>query len=163
MAIDYLYRANLKDMSNIQNRKEYYTRSNLIKRCTNPNDKDYHNYGGRGIMVCDSWIKSFSQFLQDVGNAPGKEYTIDRINNDGHYEPGNVRWITRKEQSKNRRNTILITYLGQTKRLQEWCDELGIRYGLVATRLIKLKWDPIKALTTPSDPVYNPRKNKLSN
>lgn len=161
MAIDYLYCANIKDMRNIKNSKEYYTRYNIIERCSRPNHKDYHNYGGRGIKICDSWRRSFKQFLQDVGEAPGKEYTIDRIDNDGNYEPGNVRWVTRKEQSINRRNTIFITYLDQTKRLQEWCEELGIRYGLVVMRISKLKWDPVRALITPSDPLYNPRKNKL--
>jgi hypothetical protein len=76
----------------------------MKQRCLYPNHNRYHLYGGRGIKVCKRWLKNFKNFLADVGRAPGPEYSIDRINNDGNYEPGNVRWATKFEQARNRRN-----------------------------------------------------------
>jgi hypothetical protein len=75
----------------------------MKQRCLNQNNKRYEDYGGRGISVCDRWLHSFENFLADVGRKPGLGYSIDRINNDGNYEPGNCRWATKLEQSRNRR------------------------------------------------------------
>lgn len=82
---------------------EFRTWQGLIQRCTNPNARAWANYGGRGIRVCDAWLKSFEAFLADVGTRPDSSLTLDRIDNDGHYEPGNVRWATKLEQTRNRR------------------------------------------------------------
>jgi hypothetical protein len=73
----------------------------IKQRCLNPRYPDWHNYGGRGITVCERWADSFEAFYADVGDPPGPDLSIDRINNDGNYEPGNVRWATRSEQNKN--------------------------------------------------------------
>jgi hypothetical protein len=75
----------------------------MIRRCENPNDQAYPRYGGRGITVCPEWRADFAAFLRDVGRRPNPELSIDRIDNDRGYEPGNVRWATAKQQANNRR------------------------------------------------------------
>lgn len=85
---------------------EYYVWSAMIQRCHNPKTTGYHNYGGRGISVCPEWRGSFLKFFNSVGARPSNKHSIDRINNDGNYEPGNVRWATRREQNLNTRRTI---------------------------------------------------------
>jgi hypothetical protein len=77
----------------------------MVSRCSDKRNKDYVNYGGRGIGVCRRWRESFDAFISDVGVRKSKEFTLDRIDNDGDYEPGNTRWVTRWVQSRNRRNT----------------------------------------------------------
>lgn len=84
---------------------EYYTWSAMIQRCTNPKTTGYHNYGGRGISVCQEWKDSFMAFFKHMGNRPTPQHSIDRINNDGNYEPQNVQWATRREQNLNTRRS----------------------------------------------------------
>ena len=85
---------------------EYKTWSTMIQRCTNPNRKDYHYYGGRGITICERWLNSFEAFFTDMGERP-KDMTLDRVDSDSNYEPGNCRWSTPKEQVQNRRKPNL--------------------------------------------------------
>jgi hypothetical protein len=82
---------------------EYRVWCGMKQRCFNPNDTSYRNYGGRGITVCDQWRCSFDVFLADMGRRPGVHYSIDRIDNDGNYEPGNCRWVLPFQQAENKR------------------------------------------------------------
>ena len=83
---------------------EYFAWEDMIKRCENPKTHNFYLYGGRGIRVCEEWRNSFVAFLAYIGFKSNSKLTLDRINNDGNYEPGNVRWATRSQQNINRRS-----------------------------------------------------------
>jgi hypothetical protein len=120
----------------------------MIQRCTNPGNGNYHYYGGRGIRVCDRWRESFGDFLADIGRAPSPGHTIDRIDNDGDYEPGNCRWATQSQQARNTRANHFVTHRGRTQTVIEWCEETGIKKNCLLTRL-RRGWSAEKALTAP--------------
>lgn len=125
---------------------EYGIWCGMIKRCYSQNHKHFSRYGGRGIKVFPDWIRSFSSFYECLGNRPSKLHTLDRINNDGDYEPGNVRWATGTEQSRNRSSNKLFTYNGETKCLTEWAELFGIRRSCAFSRL-NAGWSFEEAMT----------------
>lgn len=113
---------------------EYEAWIGIKKRCNNPKYHEYHLYGGRGISVCVEWNNSFQSFLSYVGYRPDNNYSIDRINVDGNYEPGNIRWANKGDQNRNRRITIWYTLYGIRHTLKDWARELGIPYTTVYSR-----------------------------
>lgn len=121
----------------------------MKSRCYDKNDKDYPRWGGRGITVCDEWKNSFVQFYKDMGERPSG-HTIDRINNEGNYEPENCRWAIAKTQSNNTRKNYFIEYMGRIQTAKQWAEELGnVEYKTILYRL-RNGWDTHEALTTPS-------------
>jgi hypothetical protein len=107
----------------------------MKRRCRNYGDASYVNYGGRGILVCDRWADDFEAFLADMGHRPSPEHSLDRINNDGNYEPGNCRWATQKDQSNNQRRNRMVEFRGRRMTLQQACEEAGIPHRRVRRRL----------------------------
>lgn len=104
----------------------YQIWSGMITRCTNPNEENWRHYGGRGITVCDRWRK-FENFLEDMG-LPPEGLTLERMHNDGDYEPSNCRWATKREQGWNRRTSRTITWRGATKCAMAWAEQFGVDY-----------------------------------
>jgi hypothetical protein len=109
-------------------------------RCNNPNNPKHYRYGGRGIRVCEQWDRSFADFYTDMGPRPSPKHTIDRINNDGNYEPGNCRWATRTEQANNRRTSRLVSFDGRVQTLAQWARELGVPYGQLSRKMRNGTW-----------------------
>lgn len=104
-------------------------------RCLNENSVDYKHYGGRGIIVCPTWISSFNTFYNDMGERPSMNHSIDRINNNKGYNKNNCKWSTHKEQNRNRRDTLYILYKNDSKSLAEWCDILNLDYKKVYKKI----------------------------
>lgn len=113
---------------------EYSSWESMKDRCTNENCPAYAHYGGRGIGFIDRW-KSFECFYEDLGPRPGPGYSLDRIDVNGNYEPGNCRWATTKEQQRNRRDNVVMTYCGVTAALSELCERFGVNCKNVARRI----------------------------
>lgn len=125
---------------------EYDAWHAIIQRCCNPRSRCYGSYGGRGIAVCDRWRKSFADFLTDMGPRTSPAHSIDRIDNNRGYEPGNCRWAIQTVQDRNKRTTRLLTFNGETLCATEWADRLGINRQTLFTRLRK-GWSVEKTLT----------------
>lgn len=123
---------------------------NMLKRCLDPSCEAWKNYGGRGVSVCAEWVGSFAKFLEDMGSIPGPGYEIDRADNDGDYTPGNCRWTTRKENSRNRRSNRMVEFQGRKMCLTEAAELAGLPRSTVQKRIDgPAKWSLEKALTTP--------------
>ena len=106
----------------------------MKKRCESHNDKRYCDYGGRGIKVCEEWHNFINFYNWAIQNGYSEDLTIDRIDNNGNYEPSNCRWSTNKEQANNRRTNINITIGNTTKTMTEWCDIFNLEYNVVNAR-----------------------------
>jgi hypothetical protein len=126
----------------------YGTWSAMKSRCYNHKNEKYHLYGGRGIKVCHQWQENLYQFAADVGHRPDG-MTLDRIDTDGHYEPGNTRWATDSEQNRNRRNTVWVDYCGESILLLELANAVGLDYFTLHQRIIRRGWSVERAVATP--------------
>lgn len=120
----------------------------MVERCENTHSGRYADYGGRGIRVCDEW-KDFVVFRDwALKNGYSIELSIDRLDNNGDYEPSNCKWSTRKEQGNNKRNNRLLTYKGRTQTMTQWADEIGMNPGTFKYR-IYLGWSVERAIEEP--------------
>lgn len=129
--------------------KTYYSWVNIKNRCFNSKIPRFEDYGGRGITMAPEWIDDFQAFYNHIGEAPSKHHSVDRIDNSKGYVPGNLKWSTKKEQGRNKRNNKPITYKGQTKFLKDWGDEIGIDWHCLWLRLYRYHWCVSCALTVP--------------
>ena len=130
----------------VRNTSTYRSWAAAKQRCTNPNNKRYKDYLGRGITMCPEWLNSFEAFYKDMGDCP-EGMTLDRIDNNGNYEPSNCRWATDREQANNKRNNHLLTYQGRSQSIQKWSRETGINQGTICNRVNRLGWSDAEALT----------------
>jgi len=130
--------------------REYQAWWKARERCHNPGDRAFGRYGGRGIAMCDAWRADFMAFYREVGQKPSAKHSLDRIDNQRGYEPGNVRWATLLMQQRNTRQNRLVTFRGETLCLAEWSQRLGIKHETLASRLTRLSWTVERAFTTPA-------------
>lgn len=128
----------------------------MKSRCLNPNFPKFPQYGGRGIKVCARWLK-FEDFLADMGERP-EGTTLHRLDNDGHYEPGNCEWATATRQARSKTTTKLVTFDGRTQSLADWADEIGISQFTLWNRLVTYGWSVEETLTLPVD--WRPRDRR---
>ena len=120
----------------------------ISQRTNNEKNPSYKHYGGRGICVCDEWLNDFQAFYDwSVTNGYNDNLTLDRIDNDGNYEPSNCRWATQKEQMNNTRVNRLITLDGETHTVKEWSEITGIPSNVIHARIHKLRWSEQEAIT----------------
>jgi hypothetical protein len=115
-----------KKPSAVKTNPAYECWRSMRKRCLNPRNHNFGAYGARGIKICDRWLNSFENFLADMGERP-KGTTLDRIDNDGNYEPGNCRWATPRTQARNRRNSMTVTLEGREMSLVDYAVVRGVK------------------------------------
>lgn len=131
---------------------------NIKARCYHESHPAYKSYGARGVKMCNEWLNSFEAFAEwSLSNGYRDELTIERVDNNGDYEPENCKWIRLGEQAKNRRSNIMITYQSETHNLSEWCEKYKKDYRLVYNRIHKNKWDFERAMF---EPVHVEKRNR---
>lgn len=128
---------------------EYWTWRGMVGRCHNPREPSFHNYGGRGIQVCEEWRHDFQAFFADMGPKPSPSHSIDRIDNEKGYRPGNCRWTTNTVQMNNTRHNRRIAFRGETLTIAQWACRCALPYDVLLARLGRLGWSVQRALTTP--------------
>lgn len=144
-------------------RPEYVTWAAILSRCRNPNSYKYKDYGGRGIKVCSRWENGdgirtgFQCFLSDIGQKPSPKHSVDRINNDGDYEPSNCKWSTNKRQANNRRSNRKLTYQGESMSMMDLADKYRMSYFVLRNRISR-GWPVDKAITMPLGTGYLPKR-----
>ena len=140
-----------------KNTRLYRIWANIKTRCYNSNTSVYKYYGARGIVVCEEWKNDFKKFYDwAMNNGYSDELTIDRIDNNGNYEPSNCRWVSIKTQCVNRRSNHIVTIGNETKTLSQWCDFYEINYQTVQDRL-RRGWNCEKALKEPIETKFRKR------
>ncbi len=132
----------------MSNTPEFKTWKRMRERCCHPSNISYQYYGAKGIKVCDRWMHSFPNFYEDMGNRPSKHHSLDRIDNNKGYEPGNCRWATSYEQQNNKRSSRFITSKGETHTEAQWNRILGFKRQTIWGR-IYAGWDVEEAIWTP--------------
>jgi hypothetical protein len=134
-------------------RPEYRIYRGMLRRYYVPRCKEFPRYGGRSIAVCPRWLGpgGFARFLQDLGPRPFRKASINRRDNDGDYEPGNVDWADQRTQTRNKYNNHRLTHVGRTMALSAWAEKLGMRPVTLSRRLLR-GWSVEEALTTPVEP-----------
>ncbi len=134
--------------------KAYHSWSGMISRCHNSKNPKFYMYGEKGIVVCERWKNSFSDFISDMGDPPSKYHSIDRIDGDGNYCPENCRWASPKEQSAHIRTNHLVTFKDETKHVSEWARHLGCSKETLFGR-IRLGWNDERVI---GEPIKHRRK-----
>jgi hypothetical protein len=127
----------------------------MKQRCVNSNDAGFHNYGGRGLSVCERW-NDFSAFLADMGPRPTHAHSLERIDNNQGYGPDNCMWANKKTQCNNQRRSVRITFNGVTQTLMQWSEATGINYGTLRKRR-RHGWTAERMLTTAPDKRFSTR------
>ena len=131
----------------------------MKNRCYNPKHENYVNYNGKGISICDEWKDDFELFYNwSISNGYKKGLSIDRINNNGNYEPSNCRWVTKREQMWNTSKNKIIEYKNETRCMAEWCDILNLNYETIQSRFHR-GWNVEKTFETPIRKI-NKKSNK---
>lgn len=125
--------------------REYRTWCHMRNRCSDDSHKYWHRYGGRGIRVCEEWKTSFSTFFKDMGTCPNG-CSLDRIDNDGDYEPRNCRWATPRQQRVNCARVRMFSHGGKTQTIKDWCKDLSLKTSTVYNRINIHKWPIAEAL-----------------
>lgn len=136
----------LKMRHGLSGHPSYRTWVAILERCYSPTAESFHLYGGRGIGMCDRWRRDVCAFIKDVGPRPGPEFSIDRIDPNRGYEPGNVRWATIEVQANNTRSNRRITYNDETMTLSQWARKIGVHPGNLNSRLKRM---PLERAMTP--------------
>ena len=121
----------------------------MKQRCSNPKNPKYEMYGGRGIEVCDRWKNSFENFLDDMGNRPSKDHSIDRIDVNGNYEPSNCRWANSKIQASNKRSNVFFEVDGISLTAAQLSEIYGVPRRTIRYRIVELGWSAERASKTP--------------
>lgn len=141
---------------------EYRIWCNMKERCYSPTNNRFHTYGGRGIRICGRWINDFETFYKDMGPRPSPKHSIERIHNDGNYEPSNCKWATRLEQANNTSTNRHLAHNGETHTLAEWSRITGMKVPMIWQRL-RRGWPVSEALTPqPSRRHYQRAQSRIA-
>jgi len=137
--------------------KTYCSWASMKQRCLNKKCNEYKDYGGRGITICREWMK-FENFYEDMGERlEGK--TLDRIDNNGNYEPNNCKWSTPKEQNNNNRHNRYMSFRGEIKTMKQWSTQVNISYKIISWRMLN-GWGTKRALTEKPGSYFNYQGNR---